>query len=112
MEHVGVANNYTCYHQLYRLVPACAFTTVQQFHLTCFHTFYTCSTLYTFQKNFLSCNCFTFYRHASGLILGYNFIPNAVCCTCGMVVFVEKLSILDKCRILWGESLRAVEHGY
>ena len=38
---MGVANNYTCYHQLYRLV----FTPVQQ---SCPHTFYTCLTLYLF----------------------------------------------------------------
>ena len=42
---MGVANNYTCHRQLYRLVPV-LFTPVQQFHPTCPHTFYTCSTLY------------------------------------------------------------------
>ena len=42
---MGVANNYTCYRQLYRLVPV-LFTPVQQFHPTCLRTFYTFSTLY------------------------------------------------------------------
>ena len=42
---MGVANNYACYRQLYRLVPV-LFIPVQQFHPTCSHTFYTCSTLY------------------------------------------------------------------
>ena len=45
---MGVANNYACYRQLYRLVPV-LFIPVQQFHPTCSYTFYTCSTLYLFK---------------------------------------------------------------
>ena len=50
---MGVANNYACYRQLYRLVPV-LFIPVQQFHPTCSYTFYTCSTLYllNFLENF------------------------------------------------------------
>ena len=44
---MGVANNYACYRQLYRLaIVSVLFIPVQQFHPTCSHTFYTCSTLY------------------------------------------------------------------
>ena len=87
----------------------CFYNYVQQFHPVSLP--FTLVQLYNLSKKFLSCNCFAFYRHAPGLILGYNFILNAACCTHGMVVFVEKLSILDECRILWAKSLRAVEHG-
>ena len=45
---MGVANNYTCCRQLYRLIPV-LFIPVQQFHPTCPHTFYTCLTLYPFK---------------------------------------------------------------
>ena len=90
---MGVANNYTCYRQLYRLVPV-LFTPVQQFHPTCLCTFYTTSTLYLFK--FWGEN--VYYGIASPLffvpgllyIIVNSVILNTVYCTHRMMVFVKQ----------------------
>ena len=90
---MGVANNYICCRPLYRLVPV-IFTPVQQFHLTCPHTFY----MHLFNsvpfKNFweifmMSMYSSTLFQDYFCIILVYSYILYSmlfVQCTHGMIV--------------------------
>ena len=87
---MGVANSYTCYCQLYRLVPV-LFTSVQQFHPTCPVLFTPVQLCTFFLENFYMFS-FTPFLLSPGLTL------HTQCCLfsahMGMMVFVKHWSIL------------------